>query len=356
MARNPKTGALEPAKNAEELLSYVPKVKREVDLEKIVTVFNKDSSNLLPQDWEAIVGSVWLAYHGGYDAIIVSHGTDTMAYSASAVAFALRNINRPIVFTGSQSIPDKLGSDAAFNLENAFRVAMSGIAEVVISFGHEVHRAVRATKIHESDYYVFGSPITGPLIKIRDTLEIQQKIRMRKENLEPDLNYWGYFASGILSVRSDPPMEPWMIEKLLLAQGRLSYSERSALTAKDASVMRGIVLEALGAGNIPEQYHDLIRTAVEDYNVPVIVTSPFIGGSAAGMGTYASGLGALKAGAISAGDMTVPAATVKLSWALSRIDDQLESGKLLEENALASVAKIFRTNYIGEVTLPKKHR
>lgn len=332
MARNPKTGALEPAKTPQELLASVPKVKEHLDLD-IFEVFNKDSSNLRPSDWEKIARAVYNVYHK-YDGIVVTHGTDTMAYSAAAVAFALQNINKPIVFTGSQAPLDELGSDAPFNLENAFRIATSGIKQVVISFGHFVHTGVRAAKISESAYNAFDSPITGPIGRIERAIRWGPLAKTSSLGMNGDVIYEPNFSSGILSIRSDPPMEPWMIEDLVKTKR-----------------LKALVVEALGAGNIPEHYHPVIQKVVKEYKLPVVVTSPFIGGSVAGIGTYASGLGALQAGVISSGDMTLPSATVKLSWIISQIEKQIAQGFLSENDIVPTIRAEFKKNFVGEITL-----
>lgn len=332
MASNPKTGALEPAKSPEELLASVPKVKDHLDLE-ILEVFNKDSSNLRPSDWEKIVRAIYDVYHK-YDGIVVTHGTDTMAYSAAAVAFALQSISKPIVFTGSQSPLDELGSDATFNLENAFRVATSGLKQVAISFGHFIHTGVRATKISESAYNAFDSPITGPIGRVERSIRWTPIAKTAGLGMNGEVNYKPDFSSGILSIRSDPPLEPWMIEDMVKTKK-----------------LKALVIEALGAGNIPEHYHPVIEKVVKEYKLPVVVTSPFIGGSVAGIGTYASGLGALHAGVISSGDMTFPAATVKLSWVIAQIEKQIQQGFLSENDIVPTIRAEFKKNFVGEITL-----
>src|SRR3989338_5488508 len=121
MMKDPKTGALAPAKSAEELLALVPEVKNLVDVD-IVEVVNKDSSDMTPADWTKTAISIYERYND-YDGFVVTHGTDTMAYTGSALSYAFGNkLNKPIVLTGSQAEPDAIGTDAKFNLANAFRV------------------------------------------------------------------------------------------------------------------------------------------------------------------------------------------------------------------------------------------
>jgi len=359
MAKNATTGALEPAKTSEEILSLVPNVREYVDLEEAVTVFNKDSANLTTDDWTTIVQAVYDSYQK-HDAVVVTHGTDTMTYSASAVAFALQNLRKPIVFTGSQAPPDSPDSDAAANLENAFRVATSDIigGGVFISFGHSVELAVRAQKIHASDYDAFNSPVTGSFMEIQDELVPQSAMYVPRERSEPGY-YMPGFTKGIASIRSAPAAEPWMIEQNLT--GPVDYEGRAHSTRRGENVLRGIVFDGLGAGNIPEQYHELIELS-KRRGVPFVVTSPFLGGSSAGMGTYAAGLSAMEAGAISAGDLTESAAVAKLSWILSKIDDRYLAGELHEPFGMSTNEMLhgitvnnFKLNFVGEITDPRQH-
>ena len=134
MAKNPETGYLEPAKSAEELLSLVPEIKAIVDLD-VIYLFNIPSSNMTPFHWQEIARTIGKNYND-YDGFIITHGTDTMTNTGTALSFALgENLNKPIVLTGSQATPDVIGTDAKFNLTNAFRVGMSNVAEAMIYFG-----------------------------------------------------------------------------------------------------------------------------------------------------------------------------------------------------------------------------
>lgn len=86
-------------------------------------------------------------------------------------------------------------------------------------------------------------------------------------------------------------------------------------------------------------------------NIPVLVTSPFVGGTTFGMGTYQAGLNAKKAGAMPTGDMTFPAATVKLMWILNQIEKKIETGKMKEKDKISAVKKSIQRDYVGEITL-----
>jgi L-asparaginase len=157
MIPNEKTGVLESAKTARQLLSLVPKVK-EIAIIDIVELFNIDSTDMTSEHWTHIAKEIYKRYHK-YDGFIITHGTDTMADTGSALSLTFgKNLNKPIVLTGSQSYPEAIGTDAKFNLENAFRVICSDKIGVMISFGDFVYKAIRAQKKHESDFNAFNVP------------------------------------------------------------------------------------------------------------------------------------------------------------------------------------------------------
>ena len=114
-------GTLRPAKSIEEMLAIVPSLGEIADI-TVKQIINLDSTNLNPSHWTLLIDEI-AAIYDQYDGIIVTHGTDTMAYTSSAVSFALgRGLNKPIVFTGSQLPLVEFGSDARFNLENSLKV------------------------------------------------------------------------------------------------------------------------------------------------------------------------------------------------------------------------------------------
>ena len=138
-------GVLRPAKTIDEILTLVPTLRGHANI-TLKQILNIDSTNVNPSHWAmlaiAIADSI-----SGYDAIIVTHGTDTMAYTATAISFAIgSNPPIPIIFTGSQLPLVEFGTDARFNLENAVKTAIHasemGVNEVMIVFNDRVLRAV----------------------------------------------------------------------------------------------------------------------------------------------------------------------------------------------------------------------
>lgn len=154
-------GALVPSDSLDELLSAFPELTRLADLhfEKLM---NLDSSNVHPKHWIAIAQKIYENYDK-YDGFIVTHGTDTMTYTASALSFALRNLSKPVVLTGAMKAPQEEGSDAEDNLFNSIKVASSGLNEVSICFDNQVYRGNRAKKIRNE-----ASRITNEDLEINE--------------------------------------------------------------------------------------------------------------------------------------------------------------------------------------------
>src|SRR3989339_1154668 len=156
MVHNPTTNALEPAQSALELLQNIPELNdiADIDFELIV---NLDSSNMTPEHWVMIAKKIHEQYNM-YDGFVVAQGTDTMAYTASALSFALGNLGKPVIFTGSLIPLREAGSDARNNLVYACMTATLDIAEVCIVLSHTILRGNRAKKHHESFVAAFHSP------------------------------------------------------------------------------------------------------------------------------------------------------------------------------------------------------
>jgi len=171
MQRDVRTGTLHPPEDPESFLNVAPELKEKNF--KFKSLMNKDSTNMTPEDWTTIATEIYNRRNDGYKGFVVAHGTDTMHFSASAVAFALgENLNFPVVFTGAQTIPDVSHGDARINLLRAFKVAETDIAEVVISFGDFVFRGCRAQKKDERRFDAFESPAYFPLANITQEIII----------------------------------------------------------------------------------------------------------------------------------------------------------------------------------------
>ena len=276
-----------------------------------------DSSNICPEQWQQIAQIVF-RHQNSYDGIVISHGTDTMAYTASAVTFMLPGIQIPVVFTGSQlPLTDGL-SDGPDNLRSAFAMAASGTPGVFLAFDRRIMLGCRAVKVRASDFAAFES------------------INSR---------YAGLITSRglVLDPRVLPPVgsPPALLDGickdvfLLKLTPGLSPDIFSALIAMG---YKGIVMEAFGLGGINVLGNGLsgIRQAV-DKGISVVVTTQCLYDSS-DLRVYQVGSRLLELGVIQGRDMTSEAAMTKLMWALGQGMNQSE------------IADLFQKNLAGEIT------
>lgn len=326
---------LKPPDSSDDFLEIAPELRSFVEVE-LVQLLNKDSTNINPNDWKTIATAIYERRDAGFKGIVVAHGTDTMHFSSSAVAFALgKYLNFPVVFTGAQTIPAIPGGDARRNLVNACRVALTDISEVVISFGDYVFRACRAQKKDEKKFDAFESPAYFPLAYITETIDLQPiayttrnkpSHGIRPSDFSPD------FETGILQVELIPGLEPELVEPIL-----------------DLGWCKGVILKSFGAGNVPNDgsysFIPLIEKAVHKKGIPVIITSQFPANST--MNTdYEPGVKARNAGAIATGNMTSAAAATKFRWVLA----QANTMGLKTEEKMDYVRKKMSKISIGEMS------
>ena len=315
--KDPVLNTLIPAKTTEDLLRLVPELSEHFSI-TTVPVENLDSSNIQPKHWIKLASLIFENY-GTYDGFVVTHGTDTMSYTASAVSFALQNLGKPVVFTGSQLPGTSFGSDARNNLIHAFQVASMDIAEVIIVFGTKVLRGNRSSKQSESALDAFWSPVFSDLGKIRLEIELFNYHAKRDEKKKPMLS--AAFEENIAVLTITPGMKSRILE-LLIDSG-----------------IKGIILQGFGAGNLPIRENSLIESIKRsiDQGIPVIITSQCAAG-VANVFIYETGIMAKKTGAISAEDMTLEAAATKLMWVLS------------QEKSIKDIDRLLHKNFVGEIT------
>ena len=277
-----------------------------------------DSSNILPEQWQQIAGVIFEA-RNGFDGIVVSHGTDTMAYTASAVTFMLPDINLPVVFTGSQLPLLDVLSDGPDNLRTAFAMAASGCAGVYLAFDRKVMRGCRAVKVRASGFSAFESVNAryAALVSNRG-LELDSALMPARKG-EPALK--DGICNNVFLLKLTPGLSPDIFDTLT------------------AMGYRGIVVEAFGLGGINVLGSGLegIRRAVEK-GVSVVVTTQCLYDSS-DLRVYQVGNKLLELGVIQGRDMTSEAAMTKLMWALGQGMDQQQ------------IAGLFTQSLAGEITV-----
>ena len=256
-----------------------------------------DSSNIRPIEWQQLASYVYEAAPD-YDGIVVSHGTDTMAYTASALTFMLPGLSVPVVFTGSQvPLQDPL-SDGPDNLRTAFAMAASGCGGVFVAFDRRIMLGCRAVKVRATGFSAFES------INARYVGQVSgHGLELRRELLPA--------VSGTLQLKQELSRDVFLLK---LTPGM----NQAIFDALVSMGIRGIVIEAFGLGgvNVLGEGLDGIEKAVKS-GVSVVVTTQCLHDSA-DLGVYQVGTKLLELGVIQGRDMTSESAVAKLMWALGQ--------------------------------------
>lgn len=315
IASGSSAGGLRPKYAVEEILAKATGGFAAGDVETF-QLMNLDSSSLEQGAWVAMAEAVQ-ARLPGYDGIVITHGTDTMAYSSSALSFMLGGIDRPVVFTGSQLTLEHESSDAPGNLRDAMVAARSRLPGVMLAFGGLLISGVRATKLRTRGLQAFGSINAGPL---------------------------GVFQDGSLAVLRHPPAHAGrpslaMDKRVALVKLWPGLDPRF-LHSIAGQGYRGLVLEAFGLGGLPASGPGELGPVVEELVgqglVVVVTTQCVYDGS--DLTAYAVGRRAQRAGVLPARDMTKEAALVKLMWALGQTPDPERARQLFLEPVWDEVA------------------
>jgi L-asparaginase len=295
MMRGGSPAPLAPDVYTHDLLSELPILRKIAEIETRI-LFNLDSSDMQPHHWVEIARTVHESLPR-YDGFVVVHGTDTMAYTASALAFLLPGLDRTVVLTGSQKPLVDVRTDARANLVDACHLATLRIPEVGIAFDSRFLRGCRAVKLDAWGMSAFGSPSCAPLAELGISVRVAPHVLPPRapEPFDPRLE------ANVIAVRTFPGLDPGLLLGAL------------------ASGVRGMVIEAFGAGNVPHLENSLIPVieGARARDVPVVIVSQTARG-AVDLRRYEGGSAAGDAGAIGAGDMTPEAALTKLMITMGR--------------------------------------
>ena len=281
-----------------------------------------DSSNIRPEEWQTIARHIF-AQRSGYDGVVVSHGTDTMAYTASAVTFMLPNIDIPVVFTGSQLPLADMLSDGPANLRTAFAMAASGHRGVFLAFDRKVMLGCRAVKIRASGFSAFESVNARYAAQVSNQGLVADPAVLPQFHGEPQLR--PEISRDVFLLKLTPGLNPAIFD-MLAAMG-----------------YKGIVIEAFGLGGINVLHRGLrgIHRCVED-GLSIVVTTQCLYDSS-DLRVYQVGNKLLELGVIQGRDMTSEAAMTKLMWAIGQGMDQ------------AQIKDLFCQSLAGEVTAETAH-
>ena len=287
---------LAPELQAEELLSYVPQVHRLCHVEQL-QLCNLDSTNMAPEHWLMMVSCIRQNY-AHFDGFVITHGTDTMAYTAAALSYLIQDCPKPIVLTGAQKPIVSENTDSKQNLEDSFRVACSELCGVMVVFNGLVLRGTRARKTRTKSFNAFSS-INYPELAYLQDGRVFPFIRPHSEQ-EPR---WFDKLETLLKMipGTDSDLLRYLLEK-----------------------NRGLIIESFGVGGLPSyqgsDFYDVLQTGIEAGKTIVMTTQVQNEGS--DLSVYSVG-SRLKSdlGVLEAYDMTTEAVVAKLMWCLARTDD-----------------------------------
>ena len=326
MIRNAVTGALE-SFNFEHLLRHVPEL-RQFNLNISSRAFNPpiDSSDMNPALWGRIVEVIHTNYDK-FDGFVILHGTDTMAFTASALSFMLEGLMKPVILTGSQLHIGVLRTDGKENLLTAIEMAAAKnsdgtplVPEVCIYFHPKLMRGNRCTKKSAESFDAFISNNYPNLAEAG--MEIQYNTHfIRKYKADEKLVPHYKMSNDIIIFSLFPGIKPELVKKIL--------SDKE---------LKGIIFRTFGAGNAPQSQWlvDALADATKQGRVIVNVTQCSSG--SVKMNLYETGLQLLEAGVISGKDMTVEAALTKMMFLLGK-------GLPIDE-----IRKKMKCNIAGEIT------
>jgi L-asparaginase len=280
-----------------------------------------DSSNMTPVEWVRIANDIADNYRD-YDGFVVLHGTDTMAYTASALPFMLQGLGKPVIITGSQIPLCEIRNDARENLITSLMLAANyDIPEVCLYFGGKLLRGCRSTKVSADGFAAFDSPNFPPLGTVGIDIEVNRDL-VRREKRRRKLQVHELAAPVVSALRLFPGISSDLVRNMLRPP------------------LQGLVLEAYGVGNGPDKNREFIAALAEATarGVVVVDCTQCLEGTV-DLHEYATGSALARAGVVSGYDMTAEAALAKLFFLFS------------QGHSPARVKKEMQQDLRGEVTV-----
>ncbi len=293
----------------------------QVDQEEL---FMLDSSNMQPEEWSQIAQCVY-DRRSRYDGIVIIHGTDTLAYTASALSFALQQIEIPVVLTGSQVSIENPIADATENCRAALHMAASGCPGVYVAFNRKIIMGTRASKVRTRSFDAFESIDYPYAARINSSgLVVNPAISPHRGG---SCILQNRFCTDIFLLKLFPGISPDIFDHL------------------KAMGIRGVYVEAFGIGGLPFWKRNLteaIGRAVADGMTVAVGSQCLYEGS--DFSVYEVGRQVLDCGVIETGNMTTEAAVTKLMWALGQYSDREQVRKVMKTSLLGEIGNTVNWN------------
>src|SRR5713226_3162556 len=320
-----RTGAVQPALTAADLASVVPELSSIAEIDTHI-LFSEYSENIGPSHWKGMAEEVAKRIANGAQGVVISHGTDTLHYTAAALSFALSDLPVPVLLVGAQRSSDRPSSDAASNLTGGVALAArADMATVGVAMHQDLsdhlivaHQGTRVRKCHTSRRDAFKSINASPLAnydlktgKIELTDGVAKKDKTRKPVLKSRFDQHAYL------IKFYPGFNPGIIDSAV------------------SGGARGIVLEGTGLGHVSRPLFDSVKKGLKR-EVPVFMTSQTIWGRV-DMNVYNTGRDLLNLGVTPLEDMIAETAIVKLMWVAAQTKS---AGKIREMMLQPSAGEI----------------
>ena len=327
MKQDPDTLALVPF-NFNQIIEEVPELKKfgyRIDARSFDPVI--DSSDVVPQFWVDLAELIQANYEK-YDGFVVLHGTDTMSYSASALSFMLEDLEKPVVFTGSQLPIGMLRTDGKENLISSIEIAAAQdqngramVPEVCIYFESYLYRGNRTTKYNAENFRAFRSANYPVLAEVGIHIKYNTSLIRYPQEWGRPLKVNKKLETGVASLKIYPGLTQPVMDAVI-----------------DTPGIRGLIVETFGSGNAPTSkwFTESVKRAVSKGLVVLNVTQCQAG--SVDMDAYATGVALKNVGVVSGYDSTFEAALVKLFFLLGHFDDNEDVKSNLLKNIRGEIS------------------
>lgn len=328
MRQDPATQTLRPF-DFSQILEEVPELRKfayRIDSYTFDPII--DSSDVEPGLWQCLAKLIKEKY-SQYDGFVILHGTDTMAYSASALSFMLENLAKPVIFTGSQLPIGIPRTDGRENLVSAVEIAAAKdaeghatVPEVCIYFDNMLMRGNRACKVSSDNFTAFRSMNLPPLAEAGISIKYNSTLIMRPSDWDSDLTIHTRLDTRVSILKIHPGITPQVVKNILCGEET-----------------RAVIMETYGCGNAPckDWFIGIVRQAAASGKILLNVTQCLSG--TVDMHLYSNGKTLLDAGVVSGYDSTTESALGKLFFLLGQTEDNTLVKELLSRNFRGEISK-----------------